>query len=170
MAISYSFKWLPLLLAAASLITIASADQALINSICSKTRNQALCFQVFQNSASADRGGLGIISTNVAWIKAQATLSLVNSLGRKEHDPRIKGQYRTCADAYSNALDMLRECKTFFGKNDFSTANVRASAADTDVDTCSNDGTSVAPELKAANQENGDYIAIVLAVSNVSSV
>lgn len=83
MAISYSFKWLPLLLAAASIITIASADQALINSICSKTRNQALCFQVFQNSASADRGGLGITSTNVAWIKKHMDKSTSNSKSRQ---------------------------------------------------------------------------------------
>ncbi|KAK1387413.1 PMEI domain-containing protein [Heracleum sosnowskyi] len=167
MAFSYSFKWLPLLLAAASLITIASADQALINSICAKARNHALCYQVL-NSVSADRGGLGQISTNVALGKAQNSLNLAKNLAKKASDPRTKEQYKTCLEVYGDALDNLKDTKTSFGKKDFGTANIRASAAYTDVDTCSDEGTNIAPELKAANQENEDYIDIVLAVSNVN--
>ncbi|XP_074382391.1 pectinesterase inhibitor-like [Apium graveolens] len=167
MAFFYSFKWLPLIFAAASLITIASADQALINSICAKARNHALCHQVL-NSVTADRGGLGQISTNVALAKAQNALNLVKTLAQKASDPRTKDQYKTCLEEYGDALDDLQESKAAFGKNDFGTANIKASAADTDVDTCSDDGPNVAPQLKAANQENADYIDIVLAVSNLN--
>lgn len=168
MAFSYSFKWLPLLLAVALLITIASADRALINSICSHARNQALCQQVFRNAVSADRGSLGQISTVVALKKAQNSLNLVKTLVEKESDPRKKNQYKTCLEVYGDALDNLNECKTSFGKNDLRTANVKASAAYTDVDTCSDEAKSAPPQLIAANQENRDYIDIALAVSYVS--
>ncbi|WOH15814.1 hypothetical protein DCAR_0935360 [Daucus carota subsp. sativus] len=166
MAFSYTIKCLTLLLAA-SLITISSADQALIKSICSKARNQALCYNIFKNSGNVDRGGLGQISTNVAFGKAQTTLNLVKSLAAKETNPKIKGQYKTCLEVYGDASDNLNECKPAFAKNEFRLANLKASAAYTDVDTCSDDGKNIAPQLKAANQENQDYIDVVMAVSYI---
>ena len=168
MALSYAIKCLTLLVVAL-LITISSADQALIKSICSKARNQALCYNIFKNSGNADRSGLGQISTDVALGKAQTTLNLVKSLAAKETDPKIKGQYKTCLEVYGDASDNLNECKPAFAKNEFRLANLKASAAYTDVDTCSDDGKNIAPQLKAANQENQDYIDVVMAVSYIIS-
>lgn len=165
MAFSYSFKCLSLLLAATSLITLASADQDLIYSICSTTQNPPLCFKVLKSSGFADRRGLGQVLTGVALRKAHKSLNLVKHFAKKATDFRIKGQYDVCLEVYDEALDNLKECKVAFRENRLQDANMMASTALEDIDTCLDAATNVPPQLTQAIKEYENYLDIVLAVS-----
>ncbi|KAK1353631.1 PMEI domain-containing protein [Heracleum sosnowskyi] len=165
MAFSYSFKWLSLLLAAASLITIASADEALIESICSTTGNTPLCNNILKTSVVSERGGLGQLLTNVALRKVHKSLNLVRQLAKISTDFRTKNQYDACLEVFDDAFDSLKECKKRFSENNLNDANVMASAALTDIDTCSDEVTNAPPQLTDAIKESSNIIRIVLAAS-----
>ncbi|KAK1387437.1 PMEI domain-containing protein [Heracleum sosnowskyi] len=161
MAFSYSFKWLSLLLAAASLITIASADRALIESICSTSSNTPQCINILKTSAVSERGALGQLLTNVALRKVHKSLNLVRQLAKTSTD----NQYDTCLEVFDDAFDSLKECKKAFSENHLKDANAMASAALTDFDTCSDEVTNAPPQLTDAIKESSNIIRILLAAS-----
>ncbi|KAL1826529.1 hypothetical protein ACET3Z_004941 [Daucus carota] len=71
--------WFPLLIVTL-LFSITSADQALIDIICSSTNNQTLCLQVLKDLAGADRVSLKTIAADGALGQVTATRDQV---GRK---------------------------------------------------------------------------------------
>ncbi|WOH15816.1 hypothetical protein DCAR_0935362 [Daucus carota subsp. sativus] len=168
MAFSYSFPWLPLLLlVAVSLTTTASADQALIDSICSTTSNQTLCHQILSPSVSADRAGLGKIAVDAALQKIHKSQNLIRKIDHEKAYNKTKYQFDSCLEEYDDALSYLKEAKLYFGEHVFEEASSQASAALTMMTTCLDDAPSAPPELTAAINEYKAYLCIVLAVAYV---
>lgn len=165
---SISFLLLPLLLSLAALfINPASADQNLIDSICQKTQNPNLCHEVFKGSADADRATLVQTAVKLALDSANSTSKLINSLLKSATNPSQKDEYKMCLEVYDDAADNLNQCKTLLAGKQFEEANVKASAALTDADTCVDEAEDVPNNLKEANKTFEDYVSIVLNVINV---
>ncbi|KAH6764948.1 hypothetical protein C2S52_013954 [Perilla frutescens var. hirtella] len=152
-----------------ALALVSQCEADLISGFCSKSNNPSLCDQTLRSnprSRGADARGLANITLGNALSATQALVRVAKSVS----NPTNKEIIDTCIENFDDASDNLKECKALIQKKDkasIGTLVTEASAALTDVDTCSDEfGAKEPPQLKQATAKAYTFVQLLLIIAN----
>lgn len=150
-----------------SLAILGQCQGDLIGDICSKSNNGALCREALRSApAGANARGLAAVAVAKA---ASATTDAIN-VAKSVQNPGNKEIINTCIENFDDAVDNLDQCKpliSFPGRSKISDLQTKASAALTDVDTCSDEfGAKEPSNLKDASAKAYTLVQLVLIIVN----
>ncbi|CAN1177878.1 Pectinesterase inhibitor [Linum perenne] len=144
-------------------IELAQPD---ISSICEKSIDRPFCLNFLKTTpgiSSADLKVAGVITLDTATAEATATQKYINTLLGQPSDPMAEN-YKTCLSNYEDAVDNIQASKGSLNIGDYNAANIQASAAQEDADTC--DEGVKGTELSNKNQHLFKVLGIVLIIAN----
>ncbi|CAL1383869.1 unnamed protein product [Linum trigynum] len=145
-------------------IRLAGPD---IAAICDKSLDRQFCLNYLQSTpgiSAADLKGSGLIVLNSARAEASGTESYVKGLLAKAANPKQKEAYKTCLSNYDDAVGNIEAARESMSGGDYNGANIQASAAQENADTC--DGGVKGTELSGKNQHLVKVLGIVLIIAN----
>ncbi|XP_027156298.1 pectinesterase inhibitor-like [Coffea eugenioides] len=150
------------------------ATQDLVERVCSKSKDPSFCTKALESdprSRTANLAGLCQISIDLSTTNAKSTQALVTSLGKKATDKISKEIYNTCLENYTNSISVLGDCTKRLQAGDYAGVNIKASAAQTEVDTCDEcfkeRKLSEPPTLTNACQKEQKLCNIILVTANM---
>ncbi|XP_023549429.1 pectinesterase inhibitor-like [Cucurbita pepo subsp. pepo] len=138
--------------------------------ICKKTRNPSLCFNVLKSAGTTNLKRLATYTLDLANNKAAQSHALAQSLASKSADPKLKERYAICAEHYNNVVVVIEGAKSNLGKGDYNGVNIQASRAITEASDCLDNFTQP-PKDPSTLSGNGkaveDICNIVLVIANL---
>ncbi|CAL1355533.1 unnamed protein product [Linum trigynum] len=138
-----------------------------ITAICDKSVDRQFCLNFLQSTpgiSTADLKGAGLIVLDSARAEASSTESYVKALLGKATDPKQKEAYKTCLSNYDDAVDDIEAAKASLSGGDYNGANIQASGAQENADTC--DEGVKGSDLSKKNQHLFKVLDIVLIIAN----
>ncbi|XP_022953893.1 pectinesterase inhibitor-like [Cucurbita moschata] len=140
------------------------------STICKKTRNLSICFNVLKSAGTTDLKGLATFTLNLAHDKTIGNRALAQSLASKVADPDLKERYDTCVERYNDAVKDIEGAKGYLGKGDYKGLNTYTFGAMTEVDACLF-SLSKLPKDSSTLPGNGkaveDIYSIILVIANL---
>ncbi|OVA20299.1 Pectinesterase inhibitor domain [Macleaya cordata] len=121
-------------------------------------------------SKTADLAGLGIISTDLAISNAKFIKLYAKNMLKDQQKGDGGKALQDCLEVFTDAIPQLNEVKQAFLSKDYSTANIKMSAAMDASSTCE-DGLKekniTVPSFTKKNEEFSQLAAITLAITNL---
>ncbi|XP_023549424.1 pectinesterase inhibitor-like [Cucurbita pepo subsp. pepo] len=148
----------------------AASSDDVASSICKKTKNPSICFNVLKSAGTTDLKGLATFTLNLAHEKTTGNRALAQSLASKVADPDLKEHYDTCVERYNDAVKDIEGAKGYLGKGDYKGLNTYTFGAMTEVDACLF-SLSKLPKDPSTLPGNGkaveDIYSIILVIANL---
>lgn len=152
--------------------TGATTDD-LSGDVCSGTLDPPFCHQVMKSIPGAERAtsleSLGETAIAFARSEGTKTSDYAQSLAGSATSPRLKENYRSCAENYDNAVGDLEDAQGMLKNKDYPGVSTKASGSMSEVDDCGENfkpPTTDPSQLPQKNKYFNMLSVIVLRVAN----